>query len=81
MATTITVKNIPSGLYSRLRKRADRNRRSINSEILSIFEETLTARPVRPAEVIAAARALRERAHGFTLDQDFLDEAKREGRR
>ena len=80
MSVAITVKNIPSDLYARLKKRAGRNRRSINSEIISVFEEALTARPIKPGEVIAAAQAFRERTRSFTLDQSFLDEAKQEGR-
>ena len=80
MSVAITVKNVPNDLYACLKKRAGRNRRSINSEIICIFEEALTARPVKPGEVIAAARAFRERTRDFTLDQSFLDEAKREGR-
>jgi len=80
MSTAITVKNIPADLYERLKKRAGRNRRSINSEIISIFDEVLAAHPVRPEEMIAVARAFRERTKGFVLDEDFIGGAKRDGR-
>ncbi len=80
MPVAITVKNIPQGLYDRLKKRAGRNRRSINGEIISIFEEALMVKPFRPEDVLASARALREKTRNFTLDQDFIDRAKNEGR-
>jgi plasmid stability protein len=80
MSIAITVKNIPAGLYERLKKRAGRNRRSINSEIISIFDEVLVAHPIKPKEMIAAARAFRERTKDFVLDEEFIGRAKREGR-
>jgi plasmid stability protein len=80
MPVAITVKNIPQPLYEKLKKRATRNRRSVNGEIISIFEEALTVRPVKPEEIIASARALRERTRNFVLDQEFIDQAKSEGR-
>jgi plasmid stability protein len=80
MGTAITVKNVPEALYGKLKKRAGRNRRSINSEIISIFEEALSVRPLKPEDMIATARALRGKTRNFTLDQDFIDQAKKEGR-
>ncbi len=80
MPANFTVKNIPQELFDKIRARAGRNRRSINGEILSIFEETLTARRLEPDDVLARARVLRNKTAGRVLDQDFIDRAKRRGR-
>ena len=79
-AMNFTVKNIPQDLFAKIKARAGRNRRSINSEIISILDAAVTTRPVNPDELLARARELRSRTHGFLLDQDFIDKAKREGR-
>ncbi len=42
---TLTLKNIPDGLHARLKASAQRNRRSLNSEILVRLEQDI-ARPV-----------------------------------
>jgi len=80
MPTTITVKNIPQDLYDKLKKRAERNHRSINREIIAIFEDILSVRRINPEEILASARSLREKTRRFTITQDFIDQAKREGR-
>ena len=80
MPTTITVKNIPQELYEKLKKRADRNHRSINREIMAIFEDVLSVRRINPEDILVSARTLREKTRRFTLTQDFIDQAKREGR-
>ena len=52
----LTLKNIPRDLHARLRASAEKNRRSLNSEILARLEADLAA-PVVDAE--AQARTLR----------------------
>ena len=42
---TLTLKNIPDGLHARLKASAERNRRSLNSEILVRLEQDIS-RPV-----------------------------------
>jgi plasmid stability protein len=42
---TLTLKNIPDGLHARLKASAQRNRRSLNSEILVRLEQDIS-RPV-----------------------------------
>lgn len=80
MPTTITVKNIPQDLYDKLKRRADRNHRSINREIIAIFEEVLSVRRVDQEDILVSARTLREKTRRFALTQDFIDRAKGEGR-
>ncbi len=53
----LTLKNIPKDLHARLKESAERNRRSLNSEILARLESNFTA-PTVDRE--AHARALKE---------------------
>lgn len=80
MATTITVKNIPSRLYNRLKESAARHHRSINSEIIALMEGSLIAKKMNPEDFLASARILREKTGRYPLKKDFIDKAKREGR-
>ena len=45
---TLTLKNIPEHLHAMLKECAERNRRSLNSEILARLERDLTAPTVDP---------------------------------
>ncbi len=57
--TAFHVRNIPPQLYERLRERARRDGRSVNTEILSILDRELS-RP-EPAELEAQLRDLHRR--------------------
>jgi F420-0:gamma-glutamyl ligase-like protein len=46
---TLTLKNIPQHLHSRLKDSAEKNRRSLNSEILARLEKDIVAPTVDPA--------------------------------
>ena len=81
MATTITVKNIPSSLHNLLKERARTMHRSINSEILALMETTLKSSTSNPEELLAAARNLRERTKKGGINEKFLQQAKNTGRR
>lgn len=37
----ITIRNVPNGLHKRLKQRAAQNRRSLNSEVLTVLEEAV----------------------------------------
>jgi plasmid stability protein len=65
----LTLKNIPKELHARLRDSAEKNRRSLNSEILARLE-TQFAAPLVDAEV--EARALR----AFVARLPRVDHAK-----
>ncbi len=80
MGISITVKNIPEKLYEKLKTRAEAHRRSVNSEIILILEESLFLRRLKPEEVLARARALRARTRGAAITGEFVNQAKREGR-
>jgi len=80
MSTTITVKNIPSELYDRLKQSAAHHHRSINSEIIALIEERVAAKKRSPEDFLASARTLRERTGRYDLKKEFIDRAKRDGR-
>lgn len=77
---TITLKNIPQDLYETLKMRAKRNRRSLNSEILVILEESVLPKPVDVETILAEAKALREQTPDYFLTEEVLRKAKDEGR-
>ena len=80
MGTTITVKNIPPELHELLKRSAALHHRSINSEVIAIIEASVAAKKRKPEDFLASARAIRERTGRYTLKQEFIDKAKREGR-
>ncbi len=80
MATSITVKNIPSDLYSRLKQSAARNRRSINKEVISIIEIALRSEQLNPDEFLPFVRSLRAKTKRVMLTDEFILQAKHEGR-
>jgi len=79
MATNFTLKKIPQGLYEKVKERAGRNNRSINGEIISILSAATAPNHIPVDVILARARAMRERTRGHLTD-DFINQAKREGR-
>lgn len=77
---SVTIKNIPEPLYGRLKEAAERNRRSLNAEVILRLEQSLGAGPVEPATFLERARELRERARIPYLTEAALREAREEGR-
>ena len=53
----LTLKNIPDDLHARLKESAERNRRSLNSEILIRLESMFTAPIVDPREGLRRLKA------------------------
>jgi len=76
---TFTLKNIPDGLYERLKASADKNRRSLNKEALVQLEKGLLLRQRDPQSIIEQVRKTRERLK-FRITQEDIDEAKNWGR-
>jgi hypothetical protein len=74
----LTLKNIPKDLHAQLKESAERNRRSLNSEILARLESDFSA-PVVDRE--AHARALRELVARLPrVDHGKVTRYKRQGR-
>ena len=77
---TITVKNIPTDLYERLKQSAEANRRSINSEVIICIERAVRSRKINPEAVLARARRLRQKTMGHLITDDEFAQAKAAGR-
>ena len=68
----IVLKDVPADLHRRLRDQAERNRRSMSQELLTIMERALLPlRPLAPAKPVKTKRP-------FT--NAWLQKAMREGR-
>lgn len=80
MPTNITIKNMPSDLYDRIRNNAKSHRRSINNEVIAIFEDALRAKRFDPDEFLASVRQLREKTKPLMLTEAMLQRIKNEGR-
>ncbi len=78
LMATLTIKNVPDALHQKLRERARRHRRSMNSEAIVCLEAMLTPARRDAETLIAEAEALNRRI-GKTFP-DIVNEAKREGR-
>ena len=77
---TVTVKNIPDELYERLKSRAETNRRSVNSEIITCIENTVMSRRINLDEMLENARKLRQLTAGHLISDEKFNQAKAEGR-
>jgi plasmid stability protein len=77
---TLTIKNIPDELYEKLKKSAEVNRRSINSEIITCIERTVASHRVDADTVITKARTLRSLTTGHPIEDDEFNQAKGAGR-
>ena len=78
---SLTVKNIPNKLYEVLKQSASVNHRSINSEIISCLDRSLRIRKIQPDIFIQEVRQLREKLKVPPLTEEFLKDAKSEGRK
>jgi len=78
--TTFTVKNIPPDVYKKLKKSAETNRRSINSEIIVCIENTVHSKAIDPELILTNARKLRSHTKGSPITDVDLDDVKTVGR-
>jgi plasmid stability protein len=77
---TITVKNIPSDLYEKLKVSAQQSRRSVNSEVIVRLERSLEPREISTEEMLSRARSLRRRVgRKFSLSE--LNSFRKRGRK
>jgi len=54
---TLTIRNLPEAVYRRLKERADRNRRSLNGEVVTVLEEAVLPPPHDVDALLAEADA------------------------
>ena len=78
--TTYTVKNIPQNIYEKLKRSAELNRRSINSEIIFCIENTVQSQAIDSELVLKRARQLRRITNDIPITDDELKMAKEDGR-
>jgi plasmid stability protein len=76
----ITVKNIPTDLYHRLKESANLHRRSVNSEILYCLEKALNVQRIDPETFLARIEKIQQSLSFPPLTDEFLKKAKEEGR-
>ena len=77
---TITVKNIPSDLYEKLKQAAEKDHRSINSEIIVFIEYAVSSRPFNPEQILTNARLLRQKTAAHTISDSEFNQAKASNR-
>ena len=77
---TLTIKNIPDALYSRLKETAQAHHRSLNGEILYCVERALGSHKMDTDEILATATRLRAKTANHPMTDDDMNVAKNEGR-
>jgi len=77
---SLTIKGISDELLERLRLSAERNRRSLNSEVLQLLERSVGPTVLDPEMFLARIGRLQERTHLPYLTDEFLDRTIEEGR-
>jgi len=77
----ITVKNIPEGIYERLKEAAETNHRSLNSEIIACLERSVVLQRLDVEETIRRADEVRARIKGPKLTTAEIIRARDRGRR
>ena len=80
MPTSLTLKNIPDEVYSRLKLAALMHRRSMNSEVIVCLESVLLPVKITPSDRLARARALRAALPGVKFKASDIDAFKSQGR-
>ncbi|MDI6402016.1 Arc family DNA-binding protein [Balneolaceae bacterium ANBcel3] len=76
---SITVKNIPESIYNKLKKQADAQHRSMNSEIITCLERAVEPKVVSPDEILRQARMMRKKVIG-SLSAEEIQDAIKQGR-
>jgi plasmid stability protein len=78
---TLTLKNLPDTVLERLRRRAERQNRSVNREAIVILEAAVQpATPVDPNARLAQIQRVRVTPRGGPITAAYVSRAKREGR-
>ena len=80
MPTTLTLKNIPDAVYTRLKSVAIAHRRSLNSEAIVCLESALLPTKIAPNERLARARELRAMLSANKFRARDIDATKRQDR-
>jgi len=76
---SITIKDFPAKLHEKLKTRAMQHRRSLNSEIITILEQSIEPKLVNVEELLEKARRFRSTLTFEATDAE-ISKAKRRGR-
>ncbi len=76
---SITVKNLPDDLHQRLKDRAARHHRSLNSELIACLTSVIMVESIDPDALLVRANEIRQTVGGRLTD-DLLLRLKSEGR-
>ncbi len=76
----ITLKNIPTDLYDEIRKNAEINFRSINSEIIFRLKQSVEHKRIDPKLLISRIEDLQAKIKIPNLTDEILHQAKNMGR-
>jgi antitoxin FitA len=76
---SITVKNIPEDIYNKLKRQAEAQHRSMNSEIIACLERYVEPTRVSPDEILRQARMMRNKVRG-SLSAEEIQDAIDQGR-
>ncbi len=76
---TTTIKNIPDSLYETLKRTAERNRRSINQQVIVSLEDALKKETV--AELDQRIDEFRRSLGDVWITDEEINAAKRDGRK
>jgi plasmid stability protein len=78
--TTLTIKNLPSELYTRLKTQAKKNHRSINSEVIAVLEKALSIPPIDVEATLERTSKLRELTADYVVSAEEIENMINEGR-
>ncbi len=76
----ITLKNIPDKLYTKLKRVAKANHRSITGQMLYMLESELLDQRRSTEEILASAADLRQLTNGSRVTEEEINAAKNAGR-
>lgn len=77
---TLTLKNVPAALIDRIKRQAEQHRRSLNREAIHILEHGTGSASLPVEARLERIRAMRSRYNLPPLTEEFIEEAKNEGR-
>ncbi|MCK4414436.1 MAG: Arc family DNA-binding protein [Candidatus Eisenbacteria sp.] len=77
---SLTIKGLPEKLYQRLKRRAAKHRRSLNSEVIVCLEQATSVPTLDPEAWLAGADRLRRKLALSPVSEQSLRRAKASGR-
>ena len=77
---SLTIRDIPEDLHTKLKADAAAQGRSLNKEVLIRLKLSVAERKPAVEELLAVAQANRRRMKGVWITNAFINRAKRQGR-